>query len=376
MPQTTPSTMVWHFVLLFFLCLFPGSTGECGYHYCQNMPLSHCSLHECTDANLWTLDLSSKQLSGSIPPSVGSMNMTLTNFDLSYNQLTGPIPSSLGSLSTVTSHFRLVANTLSGTIPPSLGSLNQLTNSFIVGGMSGITGKLPPSLGQLAPQFCFSVYETSCTGTIPSAFGSLTALGKPNGQGVPPAFSLNDNFLTGTLPPSLGSLSYNVAFHIENNQLTGPIPSSVCNVIKGDLQDCSMQHNCFECPLPHACDLTLNHTCRAFCRDGPGTCTPDHHPTTQPPHTTITTTLIPDQTNLLLAVTYSVSGMVCIVSVCAVLITFIHYRARTGCFRNVPRQGPAWPVQQQQIYQQQIIQQQQTQVRQLKPQPQLQQQVN
>ena len=70
------------------------------------------------------LYLNLNQLSGSIPPELGSLS-NLTVLELRVNQLSGPIPPELGGLSNLELLY-LDQNELSGTIPPELGGLYNL----------------------------------------------------------------------------------------------------------------------------------------------------------------------------------------------------------------------------------------------------------
>ena len=97
-----------------------------------------------TDPNgrVTDLDLSNNQLSGEIPPELGSL-ANLTVLALPYNQLSGPIPPELGNLANLTT-LSLGENQLSGEIPPELGSLANLTRL----GLSGnhLSGCIPEGL--------------------------------------------------------------------------------------------------------------------------------------------------------------------------------------------------------------------------------------
>ncbi|KAJ0881691.1 putative non-specific serine/threonine protein kinase [Helianthus annuus] len=70
--------------------------------------------------NLAVLNLSSNQLSNTIPPSL-SMCSYLNIIDLHDNSLTGPIPPQLGGLVQLTV-FDVSDNKLSGPVPESLGN--------------------------------------------------------------------------------------------------------------------------------------------------------------------------------------------------------------------------------------------------------------
>ena len=76
------------------------------------------------DGRVTPLGLSSNELSGKIPPELGSLS-NLELLALSGNELSGGIPPELGSLSSLTELY-LNSNKLSGEIPAELGGLSNL----------------------------------------------------------------------------------------------------------------------------------------------------------------------------------------------------------------------------------------------------------
>ena len=72
------------------------------------------------------LDLSSNNLMGEIPPSIGNLS-SLRLLNLSKNHLEGKIPASLGEIS-ILEQLDLANNNLSGTIPEELSGLSMLAS--------------------------------------------------------------------------------------------------------------------------------------------------------------------------------------------------------------------------------------------------------
>ena len=87
----------------------------------------------------------------------------------------------------------------------------------------GLTGTLPPALGQLTHLTALGINHNRLTGTIPSALGNLTRL---------TLLHLNDNQLTGAIPPTLRRLTQLQQLWLHRNRLDGPIPASFRRLTK------------------------------------------------------------------------------------------------------------------------------------------------
>ena len=161
-----------------------------------------------------SLRLVERDLSGSIPPELGSLS-NLRSLNITGNRLTGGIPPELGSLSNLRT-LVLVANELAGSIPPELGSLSNL-QSLELGG-NRMTGGIPPELGSLSNLQSLDLRGNRLTGSIPPELGSLSNL---------LLLDIGVNELTGGVPPELGSLSNLQVLVINANKLTGMLPHSL-----------------------------------------------------------------------------------------------------------------------------------------------------
>ena len=142
----------------------------------------------------------------------------LIKLDLEGRGLTGKIPPGLGDLSNI-QQFRLPTNQLAGTIPLELGSISTLRELDLE--RNQLTGELPKELGQLLDLKLLRVNKNNLTGRIPPELGRLTKLGY---------LGLTDNQLTGTIPPELRGLSNLSGLLLDSNDLTGPIPSWLGNL--------------------------------------------------------------------------------------------------------------------------------------------------
>ena len=98
--------------------------------------------------------------------------------------------------------------------PPRVLSLNLTT--------AGLTGVVPPELGDLSELRFLHLYGNDLNGEIPSELGRLSHLD---------TLDLGDNQLAGPIPPELGQLSRLVSLDISANQLTETVPDEL-----GDLE--------------------------------------------------------------------------------------------------------------------------------------------
>ena len=87
----------------------------------------------------------------------------------------------------------------------------------------GLTGALPPALGQLTHLVALGAGHNRLTGPIPSELGELTRL---------TLLHLNDNQLTGRIPPTLRRLTQLQQLWLHRNRLEGPVPASLRRLVK------------------------------------------------------------------------------------------------------------------------------------------------
>ncbi|KAF9681983.1 hypothetical protein SADUNF_Sadunf05G0060000 [Salix dunnii] len=214
---------------------------------------------------LVTLDLSSNNLSGSVPNSFGSctsletfdistnsfsgglpfdtfLKMTsLKRLDLAYNAFIGDLPDSLSQHASLES-LDLSSNSLSGPIPTGLcqGPNNNFKELYLQN--NGFTGSIPDTLNNCSQLTALHLSYNYLTGTIPSSLGTLNKLRDLNlwfnqlhGE-IPPdlmnikaleTLILDFNELTGVIPSSISNCTNLNWISLSNNQLSGEIPSSV-----------------------------------------------------------------------------------------------------------------------------------------------------
>lgn len=102
---------------------------------------------------------------------------------------------------------------LSGQLPPELGNLSYLTTLNL--GINEISGSIPKELGRLSKLTQLNLEDNSLTGSIPKELGDLTSL---------TSVRLANNQLSGPIPSEIGTLERLTALDLSGNQLSGPIP--------------------------------------------------------------------------------------------------------------------------------------------------------
>ena len=168
-------------------------------------------------SELQALKLRENNLSGAIPPGLGSLHH-LKVLDLASNHLDGPLPSELSGLS-VLEELVLADNGLRGAIPTGFGNFARLTVLDLRDNV--LTGAIPPALGSVTSLTWMSLARNDLEDSIPSELGNLEKL---------EVLVLSENGLTGSIPPELGRLSDLVNLWLDDNRLTGEVPDELGNL--------------------------------------------------------------------------------------------------------------------------------------------------
>ncbi|CAI0375163.1 unnamed protein product [Linum tenue] len=168
---------------------------------------------------LQVLDLSSNKLTGTIPPDLCSSNQ-LRILILFKNFLFGPIPDGLGSCYSL-SRVRLGQNYLNGSIPSGfiylpLLNLAEFQNNYLSGTLSenGNSSSKPEKLGQL------DLSNNQLSGPLPSSLSNFSSL---------QILLLSGNNFSGSIPSTIGELHQVLKLDFGSNSLSGPIPPEIGN---------------------------------------------------------------------------------------------------------------------------------------------------
>ena len=168
-----------------------------------------------------------------------------TGLDLSYIGVTGEIPPEIGNLINLSSLI-LKENQFSGIIPSEIGSLTNLTDLDLGGNQ--LSGEIPPEIESLINLNILDLAGNQLSGTIPPEIGDLENLTE---------LELGGNLITGLIPPEIGDLESLTFLHLEYNQFTGSIPPEISNL--SNLVWLNFVHNQLTGEIPESiCDLNMN----------------------------------------------------------------------------------------------------------------------
>ena len=115
--------------------------------------------------------------------------------------------------------LNLESNGLSGEIPPELGNLAFLSRLFLSGNL--LSGEIPSELGSLSNLSHLYLSNNQLTGEIPPKLGKLDFLSY---------LSLRGNRLSGEIPSEMGSIRDLIMLNLSHNNLGGEIPSELGNL--------------------------------------------------------------------------------------------------------------------------------------------------
>jgi len=142
----------------------------------------------------------------------------VTGLSLRGNGLTGAMPPELGDLANL-EMLDLSGNELSEAIPPELGNLANLEQLDLSG--NELSGAIPPKLANLANLERLHLSLNELSGAIPPELGNLTNL---------KSLDLAANALSGAVPPELMNLAKLRQVSLSGNALSGAIPPKLGNL--------------------------------------------------------------------------------------------------------------------------------------------------
>ena len=133
--------------------------------------------------------------------------------------LSGKLPPELGNLTALRT-LSITGSQLGEELPPELGNLTALQTLTITD--SQLDGELPPELGNLSNLETLTIIDSEIAGELPPELGNLTALR---------SLYIADSRLCGEIPPEMDGLAGLRELYLRGNQLTGEIPDAMARLV-------------------------------------------------------------------------------------------------------------------------------------------------
>ncbi|KAL6873496.1 hypothetical protein ACP4OV_013578 [Aristida adscensionis] len=178
-------------------------------------------LHRLTRCGkLTVLALDGNKLGGAMPSAIAGLSGQLQELYLGGNGMSGPIPPGIGNLAAL-QVLNLDSNLLTGSIPEEIGSIKNLTMLSLQG--NRLTGPVPSSIGDLTQLLELALSSNTLSGPVPATLGHLQKLTLLN---------LSGNALTGDVPREIFNLSsLSSAMDLSDNRLDGELPADVSRLV-------------------------------------------------------------------------------------------------------------------------------------------------
>ncbi|KFK26616.1 hypothetical protein AALP_AA8G271800 [Arabis alpina] len=177
----------------------------------------------CINDRIVSISVANLNLEGKLSGDISALT-ELQILDLSFSTgLSGPLPPNIGDLKKLR-NLILVGCSFSGQIPDSIGSLEQLI--YLSLNSNQFSGTIPASIGRLSKLYWFDIADNQLEGEIPVSNGAsspgLDMLLETK------HFHFGKNKLSGVIPEKLFSSNMTL-IHVlfDGNQLTGKIPDSL-----------------------------------------------------------------------------------------------------------------------------------------------------
>ena len=184
------------------------------------------------DATLdWSANLNIAEWQGLHVDGVDGGPVRVLGIDVQQTGLTGSIPPGLGDLDALT-ELRLNWNVLKGEIPGELGKLNTLRVLDL--SINELEGGLPDALADLEGLRHLDLSRSGISiGTLPTWLADLSDLS---------AMDLAEIGLVGPIPDWLATMEQLQTLHLWGNQLTGTIPAELSRLAKLEYLSLSSNH--------------------------------------------------------------------------------------------------------------------------------------
>lgn len=187
--------------------------------------------------NLVTLDISRNNFSGHFPSEVAGLH-SLEVLDVFSNSFSGQLPAGVSEIESL-KVLNLAGSYFSGPIPSEYGSFKSLEFIHLAGNF--LRGEIPPELGKLKTVTHMEIGYNSYEGSLPWQLGNMSELQYLDIAGAN---------LSGSIPSQLSNLTKLQSLFLFRNQLNGLIPWEFSKI--KTLTDLDLSDNLISGPIPES----------------------------------------------------------------------------------------------------------------------------
>ncbi|KAK4431826.1 LRR receptor kinase SERK2 [Sesamum alatum] len=185
--------------------------------------------------SLRSLDISRNNFSGLFPSGIPNL-YNLVVLDAFSNSFSGPLPADVSQLEKL-KVLNFAGSYFSGPIPPEYGSFRALEFIHLAGNF--LNGSIPPELGRLKTMAHMEIGYNSYEGGIPWQFGNMSEL---------KYLDIADANISGPIPNQLSNLTKLESLFLFRNQLSGKIPWELSKILA--LKSLDLSDNLLSGPIP------------------------------------------------------------------------------------------------------------------------------
>ncbi|CAA2956649.1 LRR receptor-like serine threonine- kinase GSO1 [Olea europaea subsp. europaea] len=197
--------------------LLENNTRLWGLNLRDNVFIGPLKLPTSTNPNMESFDVSNNKFNGHVPTNITSIFPNLVGLIISTNMFDGCVPS-FGDLKSI-EYIDLSSNNLSGTIPQEV-VMGCFSLYFLKFSDNKLQGQIFPESINLQYLRYLYLDNNEFSGTIPKSLSTIDLS----------TLDISNNCLSGRIPTSVGNMTTLREISLSNNQLEGPIPEEICNL--------------------------------------------------------------------------------------------------------------------------------------------------
>lgn len=188
--------------------------------------------------SLWELSISNNLLTGEVYSCLGSMQ-SLKELYLNGNQFEGSLNSQLFSSTIQVLVFS--GNSITGSLPSEIFNAVELRELY--GNENSLSGSLPAEFFEISTLHIVNLTGNKLTGTLSSSVGQMALR----------EFDISDNYFVGLIPDTLWGIAYLETLFLSSNLFSGSLSVDMFSL--PNASDIALDNNALTGPIPSGGDI-------------------------------------------------------------------------------------------------------------------------